>query len=142
MKPVHFNPEKDLAPTPFDRRHLLLAEKLKHLGLPFTPHAGCFVWDPQELISAPSPFPDRVYFILSLSRFVGILGSLEEVATCLVWLPTWHQARLLCEERGIGGGRVADLFRRLEPLPPGDELLQLFALLADDLKDKAPAAGA
>jgi len=141
MQPVPYKPEKDLAPTPFDKRHMLLAEKLQHLGLPFVPHVGCFVWDPQELIAAPSPFPDRVYFILSLPRFVDILGSLEQIATRLVWLPTWHQARLLCAQRRIGGDRITALFRHLGPLPPGDELLQLYALLADDLKPNAARDG-
>lgn len=137
MQPVPYKPEKDLAPTPFDKRHLILAEKLKHLGLPFAPHVGCFVWDPQRLIAAPSPFPDRVYFILSLPRFVDIFGSLEQIAARLVWLPTWHQARLLCTASGVGDDRIAALFLHLDSPPPGDDLLQLYTLLADDLKDKA-----
>ena len=132
MKPVPFNPNKDLAPTPFDKRHLVLAAKLKHLGLKFEPHVGCFVWDSQHVISAPSPFPNRVYFILSLPRFVDILGSLDKIAENLVWLPTWHQARLLCRQRGIGGGHSDSR------LSPEDELLQLYTLLWGDLKDKGP----
>jgi len=140
MKPVQFNPDTDLAPTPFDERHLEAAEKLKNLGLKFQPHVGCFVWDSQELIAAPSPFPNRVYFILSLPRFVDIFGSPEKIADKLVWLPTWQQARLLCSQRGIGSEQIAALLGQHDRLSPGDELLQLYTLLASDLKDSDAGA--
>jgi len=136
MKPVKFNPDKDLAPTPFGMRHLVEAEKLKHLGLKFQPHVGCFVWDPQHMIAAPSPFPNRVYFILSLPRFVDIFGSRDKIAENLVWLPTWQQARLLCSQRGIRSGQISALLGQRDRLSTGDELLQLYTLLARDLKDK------
>jgi len=134
MKPVPFNPDKDLAPTPFEKRHLVAAEELKRLGLKFQPHVGCFVWDPQELIAAPSPFPNRVYFILSLPRFVDIPGSRDKISEDLVWLPTWQQARLLCSQRGISDEQISSLLGQVDRLSPGDELLQLYALLASDLK--------
>ena len=56
------------------------------------PHVGCFMWDPEGCIEVPSPFPERIYFILNLGHFIRLLGSLEEIARKLVWLPTWHQA--------------------------------------------------
>jgi hypothetical protein len=133
MKPVPFDPAKDMAPTPFDERHRLLAQRLKTLGLPFAPHVGCFVWDPHETISAASPFPDRVYFILSLPRFVDIFGSRETIAEKLVWLPTWHQARQLCEKMNIGDDRIAAAWQENPPPTPGDELLRLYGLIAEAL---------
>jgi hypothetical protein len=78
-----------------------------------------------------------VYFILSLPRFVDILGSRDKIAESLVWLPTWHQARLLCSDRGVDGARISSLLSQLDRLSPGDELLQIYALLARDLKDNA-----
>ena len=45
MKPLPFDPHKDLAPIPFEARHVELAKELKRLGLPWAPHVGCFVWD-------------------------------------------------------------------------------------------------
>ena len=134
MKPVRFDPEKDLAPTPFDERHFLLALELKRHGLPFNPHVGCFVWDPEKYITAESPFPSRVYFILSLPRFLDIFGSIESISEKLVWLPTWHQARLLCRRMGIDDQIVVtDLMG--ENLPaPGEELLQLYKVMIDELK--------
>jgi len=89
-----FNPEKDLAPMPFDERICLHALEMKNSGLVWRPHVGCFVWDPNEIIKPASPFPGRIYFILSLSRFIDIFGSIDQISSKLVWLPTWHQARL------------------------------------------------
>lgn len=102
MTPIRFNPQKDLAPTPFDDSLCRLALELKRLGLPWQPHVGCFVWDPDGHIQPESPFPNRVYFILSLPRFIDIFGGIEAIAEKLVWLPTWHQARLLCQNLGVG----------------------------------------
>ena len=97
MKPIPLNSQEDLAPVVFDTKMCRLANELKQLGIPWQPHVGCFVWDPDEHIKAESPFPYRVYFILSLPRFINIFGSFEAIAEKLVWLPTWHQARLLCQ---------------------------------------------
>ena len=134
MKPVRFDPEKDLATTPFEERHILLAQELKRLGLPFEPHVGCFVWDPQNVIAADSPFPSQVYFILSLPRFLDIFGSKEKIVEKLVWLPTWHQARLVSRKLGVDDQRIAAIWQT-DPAPaPGEELLQLYKLMIDALK--------
>lgn len=101
MQPVAFNPATDLAPIPFDDDFCQLAAALKQGGLPWKPHVGCFVWDPEQIIKAASPFPHHIYFILSLPRFIEIFGSIEVVQAKLVWLPTWHQTRLLCQQYGI-----------------------------------------
>jgi hypothetical protein len=90
-----------MAPIPFDPELCRIAAGLKAAGLPWTPHPGCFVWDPDGHIPAPSPFPGRVYFILSLPRFIDIFNSAEAVGDRLVWLPTWYQARRVCQLRGI-----------------------------------------
>jgi hypothetical protein len=78
-----------------------MAKLMKTKGLRFRPHAGCFVWDPENRISVPSPFPNRVYFILNLGRFESIFGSLEAVEADLVWIPTETQAREII--RNLGG---------------------------------------
>jgi hypothetical protein len=100
MKPIPFNSQKDLPPVVFDTQTCRLANELKQLGMPWQPHVGCFVWDPDGHIEAESPFPHRIYFMLSLPRFIDIFGSVEAIAEKLVWLPTWHQARLLCQQLG------------------------------------------
>ena len=123
MRPVPFNPSTDLAPLPFDEDLCELAGTLKRDGLPWRPHVGCFVWDPDVCIEPASPFPHRIYFILSLPRFVAILGSIEAIQQKMVWLPTWHQARLLCRQYGI------DIASPQPASDPTGELKALYRLL-------------
>ena len=134
MEPIPFNPVTDVAPIPFEQQHLELARQLKQRGLVWKPHVGCFVWDPQECIEVASPFPLRVYFILSLPRFVGIFGSPEAVADKLVCLPTWHQARLLALRFGVRPDMIAGLWPPESVPSPGEELVGLYRLIRDALE--------
>jgi hypothetical protein len=140
MKPVHFDPHKDLAPLPFDDRICGQARQLKAAGLKWRPHVGCFVWDPGNYIKQDSPFPNRIYFVLSLPRFSEIFGDSEKMAENLIWLPTWHQARLLCTKLDVPGGAVSSLWQTNEALSPGEELLHLYGVLMDALVEKNFAA--
>lgn len=133
-QPVVFDPHQDLAPIPFSPRLAESARRLKALGLPWAPHVGCFVWDPEGLIGVPSPFPHNIYFILSLPRFEAIFGSREKIARALVWLPTWHQARLLCARLGVSDGAAAAAGAAPEA---GADLMALYDLLARALEARA-----
>jgi hypothetical protein len=64
MLHLRFNPQRDLAPLPFDDRICQQALQMKAAGLHWQPHVGCFVWDPENFIKPESPFPNRIYFIL------------------------------------------------------------------------------
>lgn len=103
MKPTPFAQGQDFAPIPFDHRLYEAAEQLKKAGLSWQPHVGCFVRDPEVVIPEPSPFPDRVYFILNLNHFVRRFGSPEAVAERTVWLPTLHQCWELLSRHGRPG---------------------------------------
>jgi len=128
MQPIPFDPANDLAPIPFDTDVCELARQLKTRGLPWKPHVGCFVWDHRGAIKPDSPFPNQVYFILSLPRFLDIFGTLEDIQEKLVWLPTWHQARLLCERYGI------DSTMAPQPTVAKDELKILYQRLIEALE--------
>lgn len=140
MRPVHFDPQQDLAPLPFDDHICRLALDLKSAGLNWRPHVGCFVWDPEGHIKPESPFPNRVYFVLSLPRFIDIFGNIEKMAEHLVWLPTWHQARLLCTALGIPDSAISTRWQEGKSLSPAEELLQLYGLVMDALIEKNFAA--
>ena len=129
MKPMPFNPDMDMAPIPFDQKHLQLAREMKQRGLAWKPHVGCFVWDCDEHIEAESPFPMRVYFILSLPRFISIFGSLEAIEDKLVWLPTWHQARLLAMRLGVSHEKMSGFWGPDSVPFPGDDLLGMYRLI-------------
>ena len=134
MKLIPFDSHKDLASVVFDAQTRRLANELKQLVIPWQPHAGCFVWDPDEHINAESPFPHRIYFILSLPRFIDIFGSIEAIAEKLICLPTWHQARLLCQQQGAPDSAVANIWQSQTPLTVGDEPRQIYELPIAALK--------
>jgi hypothetical protein len=136
MKSTPFNPETDLPPIPFEKRHCQAAAKLKERGLPWTVHVGCFVWDPDEIIEVTSPFPNRIYFILNVGHFLRIFGSLEEISKNLVWLPTYHQARLLCDQTGLNHEKVSAALASAENIRAGDEVLLLYQLILKKLEAK------
>jgi len=134
MKPTPFNSETDLPPIPFDLRHCQAAAQLKERGLPWTPHVGCFVWDPDEIMEVTSPFPGRIYFILNLGHFLRIFGSLEEISRKLVWLPTYHQTRLLCDQVGVGQEEVLAVLASADNIRTGNELLVLYKMILSRLE--------
>jgi hypothetical protein len=140
MKPIRFDPEKDLPPTPFDDRICRLALTMKDLGLNWQPHVGCFVWDPDNWIKPESPFPGRIYFVLSMPRFVEILGSVDEMARKLVWLPTWHQAGLIWREMSATDGACDKNVPFASSRTPTEELIRIYELIIDSLQNRRDAA--
>jgi len=135
MKSIPFNPKTDLEPIPFSERQLVLAQRMKKNGLPWHPHVGCFVWDVEQIIKPRSPFPNHVYFILNMARFIDIFGSLEKMQEALVWLPTWHQARLICQQMGIKESTMARLLCENTTIKPADETAALYQMLLSALAD-------
>ncbi len=133
MHATPFNADTDIAPIPFDKRVFNMAAQLKEAGLSWKPHVGCFVWDPEEQIKVPSPFPKRVYFILNLGRFMEILGSVEQITEKLVWIPTWHQARELALKMNIEMRDVNTIWNNTIT-GPADELLALYSKLLHTLQ--------
>jgi len=109
---MKFDPEKDSAPIPFRADVCQSALEMKESGLVWRPHVGCFVWDPDVIVKQPSPFPNRIYFILSMPRFLEIFGSTLNMVDKLVWLPTWHQARSICRQLEIPDDVIFNLFQR------------------------------
>ena len=136
MAPIRFNPEKDLAPTPFDEQICRLALEMKNIGLTWQPYVGCFVWDSDSWIKPESPFPGRIYFILSLPRFIEIFGSIQEIARKLVWLPTWHQACLLSMRMGIDAETREKSRQPAITRTPTAELFRIYRLIIEGLHEQ------
>ena len=137
MEKQQFNPETDLAPMPFDERISHRAMEMKRHGLAWRPHVGCFVWDPDEHIKPESPFPGRIYFILSLTRFIEIFESIEQMAEKLVWLPTRHQAQLIYRQLGGSEAVIKNGRSSGQTVSAIEELLHIYGLIIDALKEKA-----
>ena len=138
MRTMPFDPQNDLAPIPFEDELCILALEMKQLGLQWHPHVGCFLWDPDRLINYPSPFPNRVYFILSLPRFIDIFGSVENIVAKLVWLPTWHQARLICRQLEIADDVILVLMQGNKSLTLNEYLKCMYVCICTALKGQKP----
>jgi hypothetical protein len=133
MKPIPFDSSRDLAPMPFSAELCRLGLELKRAGLCWKPHVGCFVWDPENIIEADSPFPERIYFVLSIPRFLQIFGSIDAMVEKLVWLPTWHQCRVLCGKVGVEMDGISNIFKQAPPA--GKELFDMYTLLLIRLEE-------
>ena len=73
--------------------------RMKDAGLDWTPAAGQYVHDPEGVVDRPSPFGERIYFILNYEYFMTLLGGAESFHRHMVWLPTLDQMlRLLTAE--------------------------------------------
>jgi hypothetical protein len=139
MTVQQFDPENDMAPMPFEDRICWRALEMKKNQLVWRPHVGCFVWDPDEVIRAPSPFPGRIYFILSLARFIDIFGSIDQVAAKLVWLPTPHQAQLIYRQLAGSDSAMGQTYPESDTFSPVEELLSLYGRIIGALRGKNQA---
>lgn len=134
MKPTPFRKGIDLEPIPFGQKQCLAAKRLKQEGLVWNPQVGCFVWDEAGIVEAPSPFPDRIYFVLNLGHFLRRFGTVENMVDKLVWLPTWHQARLLCKAMGISSEEICEAVCTSRVATVDGELLSLYSLILKGLE--------
>ena len=135
MKPTPFDMKKDLAPIPFSKSLCVAARELKAKGLDWEPHVGCFVWDEKGHMRVPSPFPDRVYFILNLGHFLRIFENTSQMKAKLVWLPTWQQARLVCLRLDVDESQMQKAIRTLEYQNPEKDLMILYELILNALSN-------
>lgn len=123
----------------FSAEEIYLAKRLHDLGLPWEPQPGHYVWDEAGLIDQPSPFQERVYFILDLKHFLRRSGTLDAFKTSMVWLPTWHDARDILSAMGVGPEVVTEALQRQAVLQHREELLTLYRLIACRLREAVHA---
>jgi hypothetical protein len=129
VKSTPFNLQKDLAPIPLKESVYKKATQLKQAGLDWEPQVGCFVWDPEGHIGVPSPFPHKIYFILNLNHFLKIFGDTQTMKEKLVWVPTWHQAILICQKMNVSHQQLNNLIQLRDILEPEASLLKLYHIL-------------
>ena len=133
MKPTPFVEGTDLEPIPFTAKHCALAKGMKEKGLDWHPHVGCFAWDETGHIDVPSPFPNRIYFILNLGHFLRIFETIENMKAKLVWLPTWHQAKTICKNLNINETEINASICSPEAARSGDDTSALYKLILEKL---------
>lgn len=128
------NEKNQLPPShPFNETLCEMAAELKSAGLRWTPRVGDFVWDNQQVINHPSPFPKRIYFILNIRRFLDIFQTVDDMTDNLVWLPAWHQARAVCAELNINENVIKETFCSQGGFEAGKDLYTLYRIILSAL---------
>src|SRR5262249_45770337 len=122
----------------FSTDEIQSAQQLRALGLPWEPRTGQYVWDEAGLIEQPSPFQERVHVIFAPTHFVRRAGSIERLKETVCWLPTWREARDLLRAYGLSDLRLLAALVRTGAIEQGTELLVLYQLLAERLKEAPP----
>jgi hypothetical protein len=120
---------------PFDETICDLAERLKSAGLTWTPRVGDFVWDKTAVINYPSPFPNRIYFILNINRFLEIYHTADQMIEKLIWLPVWHQARVICADLNIDDKMLMERFCEQGGFETEKDLSTIYKIILSSLKN-------
>ncbi|GAB5403018.1 MAG: hypothetical protein Aurels2KO_12490 [Aureliella sp.] len=115
----------------FSSEELELAQLFKAFGLDWTPRPGMYVLDQSELIECPSPFQDRVFFILDLKHFLRRSGTIESLKDRVCWLPTWEQARQILSDLGVPAAQIALRLVDSRALIEGTERLELYRMIEE-----------
>ena len=117
----------------FTDEELQLAQLFKAYGLDWTPQVGHYVLDQSNLIECPSPFQDRVYFILDLKHFLRRSGTLDSLKDRMCWLPNWEQARHLLREIGVTSNALAQRLYDTRAIALGTERLELYRMIEEQI---------
>ena len=63
----------------FTGKEIQWAKQLRDVGLAWEPRAGNYVYDETGFCQQPSPFQDKVYFILNDDYFTKAVGRIERL---------------------------------------------------------------
>ncbi|MGE0528843.1 MAG: hypothetical protein AB7P49_17395, partial [Bdellovibrionales bacterium] len=110
------------------------ARQLRDLGLPWEPQPGHYVWDEKGIIEQPSPFQERVYFILDLKHFLRRAETIEGLKTSMFWLPTWWDVRTLLKKFDVSSETIANRLHQQRAIEQDGELMELYHLLLEKMQ--------
>lgn len=117
----------------FTANEIQLARRLKERGLHWTPSVGHYVWDEADIIRCPSPFHDRVFFILDLKHFLRRADTIEQLQRDLCWLPTWYDARQILRHYGVTDAAVQHRLAETQAIEKSRERLCLYQMIENTL---------
>ncbi len=125
----------------FTNEQIDLARRLKQAGLEWQPRPGHYVYDEAGMIEPPSPFQERVYFILDLKHFLRRSGTIDELKRGMTWLPLWHQAREIASRVEIDDATITSRLSAADAFVQRRELDLLYTLILERLtRGHGPAA--
>ena len=120
----------------FSPEEIELARQLKVEGIAWEPQPGHFVWDETGVIEHPSPFHDRVFFILDLKHYLRRTSTIENLQKMFYWLPTWQDAREVLQNLGITSHEIADRLQQEKAVEKEMERLVLYRMIHEALMSR------
>lgn len=119
----------------FSDQEIELAREIKQAGLQWEPTVGNYVYDEHGLIEVPSPFQEKVYFILDLKHFLRRSETLENLTEKMIWLPAWEQAREILSELNVNTESINETLQMQNAFNTKTERLILYKLILAELHE-------
>ena len=98
------------------------------------------MYDETAFCKQPSPFQDRVYFILNYPYFMKAVGGVDRFKEIMTWLPTWDDARDILRSLRVSDDRILEHLREQRAIENGRERLVLYEMIASALRSEAGSA--
>ena len=124
----------------YTEREIELARQLRRDGLSWEPQAGHYVYDETAFCQQPSPFQDRVYFVLNYPYFMKAVGGVDRFKEIMTWLPTWDDARDVLRAFHVSDVEVFDHLQKQRAIEKRCERLALYELIASKMRRDATSA--
>ena len=118
----------------FSAEEIEIARGLFASELDWEPTAGNYVFDETGFCPQPSPFQERVYFILNYDYFMKRVGGVERFKKIMTWLPTWYDCRQILGSMHVGAAEVVAALEAADALAEGSERVTLYRLIASRLR--------
>lgn len=118
----------------FSDEEIQLAKNLRQHGLAWVPKAGHYIYDQTGFCKQPSPFQEKVYFILNYDYFMKAVGGVERFKEIMIWLPTWYDARQLLRSCDVSDQNILDQLCNQRAIEQGKERVALYEIIASVLK--------
>lgn len=126
----------------YSEAEIELARQLRRSGLAWEPQPGHYVYDETAFCKQPSPFQDRVYFVLNYPYFMKAVGGVDRFKEIMTWLPTWEDAREILRSLRVADDQILDYLREAGAFENGCERLRLYEMIASALRSEAGSAAA
>ena len=81
----------------------------------------------------PSPFQEKVYFILNYDYFMKAVGGVARFQEIMIWLPTWYHARQILCSLHVPDLEIVEYLRDQRAIEKGEERFALYRLIASVL---------
>ena len=117
-----------------------LARQLRRAGLSWEPKPGNYVYDETAFCKQPSPFQERVYFILNYPYFMKAVGGVDRFKEIMTWLPTWDDARQILRSFNVSDQQILNYLREQRAIERGSERPALYEMIASALRSEAGSA--